>query len=223
MSDNRKLIIFDWDGTLMDSEARIVACLRAASQDAGLPMLDDQALRNIIGLGLREALVQLYPGASAAEHDALVRHYRTHFLQRNDTPTPMFEGAIGLLQDLHAAGHYLAVATGKGRQGLDRVLAESGTADYFHATRCSDEAGSKPNPQMLFDIMDYLGIEAADSLMIGDTEYDMQMARNAGMDALAVCYGVHDKRRLLACEPLACVDSLPDLQQWLEQYLSRAA
>ncbi len=223
MSESNKLIVFDWDGTLMDSEARIVACLRAAIEDAGLPMRDGEALRDIIGLGLREALVALYPEGSIAEHDALVQHYRRHFLQRNDTPTPLFEGAETLLQDLHGAGHFLAVATGKGRQGLDKVLAESGTGRYFHYTRCSDEAGSKPNPQMLFDIMDYLGVEPADTLMIGDTEYDLQMAHNAGVEALAVSYGVHDKSRLLACRPLDCLDSLSEVHSWLKQYLSQAA
>lgn len=223
MSNSTQLIVFDWDGTLMDSEARIVACLRAAIEETGLPYRPDDALRNIIGLGLREALVTLYPEVNDQQHDVLVKHYRHHFLDSNETPSPLFEGAERLIRELHAQGHFLAVATGKGRQGLDKVLEETALGEYFHYTRCADETRSKPHPQMLLEIMDWLGTEPADTLMVGDTEFDLQMAHNAGARALGVSYGVHDKARLLACEPLACVDSLAEVAEWLNTNVNKAA
>jgi len=223
MSNSTQLIVFDWDGTLMDSEARIVACLRAAIDETGLPHRPDEALRNIIGLGLREALVTLYPEGSDQQHDALVKHYRHHFLESNDTPSPLFEGAERLIRELHAQGHFLAVATGKGRQGLDKVLQETALGEFFHYTRCADETRSKPHPQMLLEIMDWLGRDPVETLMIGDTEFDLQMAHNAGARALGVSYGVHDKARLLACEPLACLDSLAEVAEWLHANMNKAA
>ncbi len=222
-ADPTRLIVFDWDGTLMDSEARIVACLQAAIRETGLEPRSEDQLRNIIGLGLREALMTLYPDGSEAEWDALVRHYRHHFLERDDTPSVLFEGAEELIRNLHAQGHFLAIATGKGRQGLDKVLEETGLKDCFHATRCADESFSKPHPGMLLDILDRLGVEADDTLMVGDTEYDLLMARNAGVPALGVTYGVHDRDRLLRCQPLDLVDSLPAVGTWLDGWLSRAA
>ncbi len=218
-----RLIVFDWDGTLMDSQARIVACLRAAIRETGLEPRSEEQLRNIIGLGLREALMALYPDADEAAWDALVYHYRRHFLELDDTPSVLFDGAAELVRRLHDQGHFLAVATGKGRQGLNRVLEETGLASCFHATRCADESRSKPHPAMLLEILDVLGIAPEDALMIGDTEYDLLMARNAGVAALGVTYGVHDRARLQACQPLDCVDSLPAVGRWLEGWLSRAA
>ena len=223
MSNSTQLIVFDWDGTLMDSEARIVACLRAAIEETGLAHRPDEALRNIIGLGLREALVTLYPDGNDQQHDDLVTHYRHHFLDSNETPSPLFDGAEQLIRDLHAQGHFLAVATGKGRQGLDKVLEETALGEYFHYTRCADETRSKPHPQMLLEIMDWLGTEPANTLMVGDTEFDLQMARNAGARALGVSYGVHDKARLLACDPLACLDSLAEVAAWLNTNVNKAA
>ena len=128
-----------------------------------------------------------------------------------------------MIRNLHDQGHFLAVATGKGRQGLDKVLDETALGEYFHYTRCADETRSKPHPQMLLDIMDWLGMEANATLMIGDTEFDLQMARNAGVNALGVSYGVHEKARLLACEPLACLDSLAEVSEWLNTNMNQAA
>jgi phosphoglycolate phosphatase len=210
-----KLIVFDWDGTLMDSEARIVACMRAALSDLGLDHRDDTQLKNVIGLGLREALSTLYPHGSDAVYEDLISRYRHHFLEVNDTPSQLFDGAAQLLHQLHTRDHRLAIATGKGRVGLDQALQQTGVTGYFHSTRCADETVSKPDPRMLHEIMDETGIDAAQTLMVGDTEYDMLMARNAGVDALAVSYGVHERQRLLDCEPLACLDSMASLQRWL--------
>lgn len=210
-----KLLVFDWDGTLMDSEARIVACLRAAIADLDLEARDGSLLRDVIGLGLREAFARLYP---EAENDALERmkeRYRHHFLHIDETPSPLFPGISELLRQLERSGVFLGVATGKGRIGLNKALSQSNLDGLFHATRCADETASKPNPQMLFEVMDAVGVYPDQTLMIGDTEYDMLMAGNAGTAALAVSYGVHARERLLAHAPLACLDSVEELQQWL--------
>lgn len=223
MSEALKLVVFDWDGTLMDSQGRIVACLRAAIQDLGLAPRDDEALSNIIGLGLREAIDGLYPGSDARLHKTFIDRYRHHYLGTNATPTPLFPGVDALLDDLEARGLLLAVATGKGRIGLDLVLAQSGLSGRFAYTRCADETRSKPHPQMLEDIMAFTGVSPVSAIMIGDTEYDMLMARNAATPALAVSYGVHARERLLACEPLGCVDSIAELAQWLFAHYQSAS
>ncbi len=210
-----ELIVFDWDGTLMDSEARIVACIQAAFADLGLPVPTREAARDIIGLGLEEAMTRLRPEADPDTRAALVVHYRRHFLLTDQTPTPLFPGARATLEWILAQGYRVAVATGKSRVGLNKSLAETGLAGLFHATRCADETFSKPHPAMLFELMEELGVRAAQTLMIGDTEYDLQMARNAGAQSLAVCYGVHDEARLLTHGPLACLDSLEAIPRWL--------
>ena len=210
-----KVIVFDWDGTLMDSEARIVACMQAAIADLEMPFRSVDQIRNIIGLGLRESVVTLFNRLSDAEYRSLVDRYRYHFLVGDKTPSLLFDGVLLLLTQLLEKGHFLAVATGKGRQGLDKVLEETDLKTVFHATRCADESFSKPHPQMLLEIMDELGVEAKQTLMIGDTEYDLQMANNAGTAALAVSYGVHSKQRLLDCRPLSCVDTVAELSKWL--------
>lgn len=216
MTQRFNLLVFDWDGTLMDSEARIVACLRAAIEDLALEPRDDDSLKNIIGLGLTEAINTLYPGSDGSLHKAMTDRYRYHFLTANPTSSELFEGAEETLKGLADAGYLLAVATGKGRAGLDKVLQETGLGSYFHATRCSDETFSKPHPLMLEQLMDELGVEPAQTLMIGDTEYDLQMASNAGTAALAVSYGVHEKERLLQHNPMHCIDAIHELEAWLE-------
>ena len=211
------LIVFDWDGTLMDSQARIVDCLQAAFVEVGQPMPSREAAADIIGLGLDDAMARLWPAADAAQRQLVGDHYRRHFLGGNTTPSALFPGALETLERLHAAGYLLAVATGKSRRGLDLALAETGLAGHFQATRCADESFSKPHPQMLLEIMDELGVAPARTLMIGDTEYDLQMAANAGAAALAVCYGVHAPERLRALRPLACLNSLAAIPDWLRQ------
>ncbi|MDP1707627.1 MAG: HAD-IA family hydrolase [Gammaproteobacteria bacterium] len=210
-----KLLVFDWDGTLMDSEAHIVQCLRLAIRDAGLPAVEDAAIRNIIGLGLGEALKNLLPGVGDDLQGALVGHYRRHFLAGEHTPSELFPGASETLTRLAEEGYLLAVATGKGRQGLNHVLERTGLKHVFHGTRCVDEAPSKPHPQMLRDIMAVLDVAPGNTLVIGDTEYDVNMARNAGSAAVGVSYGVHGRARLLQCGALACLDSLHELPGWL--------
>ncbi len=215
MNHNAKLIVFDWDGTLMDSVAHIVHCLQQAIAELGLPEKTDNELKNIIGLGLREALFALYPQASDEDLTRLTAHYREHFFDTEKQPQQMFAGAREMIETLANKDYFLAVATGKGRNGLDKVLKETGMGAYFPYTRCADESHSKPHPQMLQDIMDWYGVEPSETLMVGDTEYDLQMANNAGSNAVGVTYGVHEPARLLQCKPLACVDSVDELQQWL--------
>lgn len=211
-----RLVVFDWDGTLLDSQARIVECLRAAGAEAGLEVLPDHSLSNVIGLGLREAIMALYPTAAPEEHALFIDRYRHHYLTACKTAAPLFQGARELLERLYVRGAFLAIATGMGRRGLNRALIEHGVEGLFHATRCADETFSKPHPQMLLDIMERLGVEARDTLMVGDTEYDILMAQNAGVAAVGVGYGVHGRKRLLQYRPLACADSFSELAAWFE-------
>lgn len=218
-----QLIVFDWDGTLIDSEARIVNCMRAAIAELQLPARSRDEMRNVIGLGLQEALAMLYPDGDRFAYQDLVERYRHHFLFQDDTPSELFAGVAALLEELGERGHYIAIATGKGRVGLEKALDDTGLRGYFDYTRCADETRSKPHPQMLEEIMDHFGVTPHETLMIGDTEYDMQMANNAGTTALAVSYGVHDKQRLLACNPIDCVDDVAALHAWLTQAIPAKA
>mgnify|MGYP001064689147 CR=1 FL=1 len=215
MNHDAKLIVFDWDGTLMDSAAHIVNCLQTAITDLDLPHKSEDEVKNIIGLGLREALHVLCPEINDDELTTLTARYREHFFHQDAAPCELFPGAKELVEDLHSNDYFLAVATGKGRHGLDKVLNETGLGKYFHYTRCADESYSKPHPQMLEEIIDFFGVEADETIMIGDTDYDLQMANNASTASVAVSYGVHDKQRLLDCNPLVCVDDINDLRHWL--------
>nr|WP_281350196.1 HAD-IA family hydrolase [Allochromatium palmeri] len=211
------MIVFDWDGTLMDSEALIVTCIQAAFRDLGLPEPTPAVARDVIGLGLEQAMERLLPTGDAALHTEVALQYRRHFLGGDQAPSVLFPGARETLDWMTGQGYRLAVATGKSRTGLNKSLDESGLRSVFHATRTADETFSKPHPQMLLELMDELGARPEETLMIGDTEYDLQMANNAGVRSLAVCYGVHTPERLLACEPLACLDSLRAVRAWLTE------
>lgn len=201
----------------MDSEARIVACMQAAANDLNFQIPDVQRTRNIIGLGLREAVLQLFPWIDEALTAQMTLRYRHHFLNENTTPSRLFPGAAEAVRELADRGYLLAVATGKGRRGLDLVLESTGLADCFHATRCADETFSKPHPEMLQQIMDQLGVAPEKALMIGDTEYDLQMAKNAGVKSIAVSYGVHTVEKLLVHEPLFCLDDIRKIVECLAE------
>ena len=217
MSGNFKLLVFDWDGTLMDSEARIINSMRRAITEVGVSPRHDSQLRNIIGLSLLKAVQSLYPDADNATIENLIVAYRRYFLKVDKTPSDLFAGVRDVLPRLKAQGYLLAVATGKARIGLDKVFDVTGVADFFDASRCADETLSKPNPQMLMEIMVDLGVTGQETLMIGDTEYDMQMSHDAGTHALAVSYGVHDLSRLLQLLPLGHIDDIRELPAWLEK------
>ena len=210
-----ELLVFDWDGTLMDSAARIVASMQAAFTELGLPPPTPGAARNVIGLGLAHAVAELAPAQDTATRSEIVTRYRAHYLELDETPTPLFPGVAEVVPRLREAGYLLAVATGKSRVGLDRALAETRLDAHFHATRSADETFSKPHPQMLLELLDELGVHASRALMIGDTEYDLLTAKNAGVDALAVCYGAHAPERLLALAPRACLSAIEALPGWL--------
>ncbi len=209
------LLIFDWDGTLVDSRDEIVRALQAAISELALPPRSDQDCANIIGLGLAESVEVLYPGLDAAQAQAMARSYSKHFLAQNQhlSDNQYFPGAQDILATLRARGHQLAVATGKSRRGLDRVLARGEASSWFVATRTADETASKPNPLMLNELLAETGVEAGSALMIGDTSYDMEMAQQAGIARVAVSYGVHEPARLANYSPLAVIDELQQLLQ----------
>lgn len=200
----------------MDSVARIVDCLRKAGEQVlGEEPRSNETLKDVIGLGLREALMQLHPGVSDNEIEAMSDAYRHQYMVVNTTSSVLFDGSKALLERLEQQGYWLAVATGKGRQGLDQVLELTGLGPRFHTTRCASETFSKPHPLMLEEILDQLGLTARDALMIGDTEYDMEMARNANMDRLGVSYGVHPANRLMKHQPIGCIDHINQLDTFL--------
>ena len=210
-----RLIVFDWDGTLMDSEGQIVACLRAAMHDLGLETLADDVLRNVIGLGLREAIDTLIPGQDAVFQEAFVGHYRNHWFASESSH--LFDGVREVLELCKKQGFLLGVATGKSRRGLDRVLGETGLDSCFDATRCADEAPSKPHPQMLVDIMQVLEVSPVQTIMVGDTEYDMEMATNAGAGKVAVTTGVHTPERLAQHAPMVTLQKLAEMPMWMAE------
>jgi len=208
-----KLIVFDWDGTLMDSEAQIVSCIHAAVADLDLEPMSDATVSNIIGLGLREAIDTLVPGRDEQFHQTFVEAYRNHWFQTESSA--LFEGVRPMLDAVREQNLLLGVATGKARRGLDRVLNDTGLGDYFHATRCADEAPSKPHPQMLLDLMATLDVLPEQTIMVGDTEYDMEMATNAGVAKVAVRSGVHSAERLNRHAPLVCLDRISEMPGWM--------
>lgn len=216
MGRNYRLVVFDWDGTLLDSAHAIVASMQAAARDLGLPPPDETTARRVIGLGLHDALSQAMPDVPVGEYPRVAERYRHHYLAR-DRELSLFEGAQELLEELAEAGCLLAVATGKSRLGLNRALEASGLTGFFHATRCADECTSKPAPDMILEIMAELETEPGRTLMIGDTTHDLQMARNAGVGALAVGYGAHTREALLAERPLGLCDEMAQLRAWLKQ------
>lgn len=211
-----ELIVFDWDGTLMDSASTIVVAIQLACRDLAIAEPDDATARRVIGLGLHDALAQAVPELPSERYRELAERYRHHYLSR-DHELALFEGTAAMVSELHVRGHTLAIATGKSRHGLDRALAQSGMKPWFHASRCVDECHSKPDPEMLLDLMQLFGVGPKRTLMIGDTTHDLQMARNAGVAAVAVSYGAHPIELLLAEEPTAYVDSTAQLAQWLRQ------
>jgi phosphoglycolate phosphatase len=209
-----RLIVFDWDGTLVDSTAIIARSLQQACRDVGAPVPDDIRARYVIGLGLADALAHVAPGLPPERHGELASAYRTHYLGQEDT-IPLFAGAAELLDELQAAGHLLAIATGKTRQGLDRALAQQGVTHRFVATRCADEGPPKPDPAMLRHLMDAVGATVDETLMIGDTTHDLELASRAGASSVAVAYGAHAAHGFSSFAPLATVHSIAELARWL--------
>ena len=217
MRSDYKLLIFDWDGTLADSIGRIVEAMHVASQRSGFALCDDLAVKGIIGLGLPEAIRTLYPEISDTELVAFRQHYADHYIALEAEPSPLFEGVVESLAAFRDEGYHLAVATGKARRGLDRVLKSHGWQDYFDITRAADETASKPHPLMLEQILAHCAVRPEQALMVGDSSFDLQMARNAGMPSVAVSYGAQSIDALRAYEPRLAIDHFSQLRAWLSQ------
>lgn len=210
-----KAIAFDWDGTLVDSVDHIVKSMKSAGDKMSLAALSDESVRNIIGLGMEEAIRTLYPAISDAEIIVFRSHYSDAFFSTEVGVTHLFPSADRLLKELSEGGFLLAVATGKSRRGLDLALNSTGLKQYFSIERCADEAKSKPHPLMLHQIMDALNVESHELLMVGDTDFDMEMAQRAGVDRIGVSFGAQPIARLEKYEPLGVIDSLNELKSYL--------
>jgi phosphoglycolate phosphatase len=212
---NVRVVIFDWDGTLVDSVEHIADSLHQAATDLGYPALEREAYRDIIGLGMVEALEKLYPGISHAEMNRIREGYAGYFFSKTTTPQNVFEGMADVVADLCGSGRRCSVATGKSRRGLDSALVSSGLGSHFEITRCADETRSKPDPAMLEEILNFYRIDPAEAVMIGDTRYDLEMAQRIGMPSIGVEWGVHKRDVLGDYSPHAIVDTVPGLRRVL--------
>jgi len=210
-----RLIVFDWDGTIIDSAETIAECIRDSARDMGLPVPTTERASHVIGLGLHDSLRLAVPELQAQQYPQFVAAYRKHFLAREDS-MGLFPGMNDLLKDLKER-HLLAIATGKSRRGLDRALAATRIGAYFSASRCADETNPKPHPAMLHELMRELGFSKSQILMVGDTSHDLEMARAAEVDSVAVTYGAHPEDGLRACSPTGCVSTVRELKAWLTQ------
>lgn len=213
-------VIFDWDGTLMDSEARIVASIQYAANQLGFPVLSSHESKQIIGLSLEKAIYTLYPQAQAGDIEKMAQAYTEYFLTESSVEMKPFEGTESLLHQLKEQGVKLAIATGKSRRGLNQVLSDTGFQHYFDITRTPVEAESKPSPLMLHQILQAFDLSPEQAVMVGDTEFDMQMAKNIGMDRVALSHGVHDLEVLQSHHPIACFDDLGSMAEWLSLNVS---
>jgi phosphoglycolate phosphatase len=209
-----QLIVFDWDGTLLDSASAIAECIQLAAADMSLPVPDRERASHVIGLGLEDSLRHAVPTLAESGYGEFIEHYRKHFRAREEAMR-LFPGVPELLQELGGRGHRLAVATGKSRRGLDRAFATTGLRPLFAASRCGDETRPKPDPTMLRELLKELAVEARAALMIGDTSHDLQMAANAGIDSVAVTCGAHGADFLRSFSPRACLPNVTELPAWL--------
>jgi phosphoglycolate phosphatase len=209
------LIVFDWDGTLMDSTAVIVNCIQAAARDLGLPIPDKKDASHVIGLSLQNAMEVAMPDIDPKYYPRMIERYRYHYLNQ-DGGLVLFDGVREMLNDLSQQGYFLAVATGKSRVGLNRALDASKLLSLFDATRCADETFSKPHPAMLQELTRELGQDMKRTVMIGDTTHDLLLAQNAGASGVAVHYGAHTPAELQALNPLFAANSVAELHVWLD-------
>lgn len=212
-----KLVIFDWDGTLMDSAAKIISCMQWAARNANLPVPSPQAVSSIIGISLEKAIQILMDLSPGPELDAMVAGYKQAYVESDSTPCLLFPGVTSMLASLQANGVQLAVATGKARRGLDRAWRNTDTGHFFSVSRTADDAASKPSSEMLEQLLLETGIAVEDAVMIGDTTYDMQMAEHIGMDRIGVSYGVHAQVELEKHHPVAIVHSVFELDDFLNK------
>lgn len=211
-----ELLIFDWDGTLVDSIGRIVTAIRVAAEQLGLPEREESAIKGIIGLAISDAIITLYPQLAGQAHVAeFQQRYAEYYLALEAEPSLAYPGVASTLQQLRDQGYQMAVATGKTRRGLDRVMQSHAWSELFEITRCADETASKPNPRMLHEILAHHNLKPEQALMVGDSVFDLQMAGNAGMDAVAVSYGAQDAKVLQQHGPCLTIDRFDQLATWL--------
>ena len=210
------LIVFDWDGTIVDSTATIAACIRSAAADLKLAVPTIEQARHVIGLGLLDALAHAVPGLALDRAEEFSARYRHHYLAC-ESEIVLFDGMRALLGDLDSSGVPLAVATGKSRRGLARAFESSGLGRFFASSRCADESQSKPHPAMLLELADELDVQPEKMLMIGDTSHDLQMAAAAGANGVGVTYGAHLHAHLVQYAPLALIGSVAELSAWLNE------
>jgi phosphoglycolate phosphatase len=211
------LVVFDWDGTLYDSTALIVQSIQAACRDIGCAVPDDEQASYVIGLGLRAAMEQAAPGLEPDRYPLLTERYRHHYFTRQHALT-LFPGVLDMLRALRRRNHWLAIATGKSRGGLDDALATAELTGVFDGSRTADETQSKPHPQMLLELMREFGCEPERTLMVGDTTHDLELAANAGAPSVAVSYGAHDRGAFDAHAPLYTAHSVAELARWLDEH-----
>jgi len=213
------LLVFDWDGTLVDSIERIITSLQHASRQAADIHINETQARDVIGLSLNQAISKLHPELDAQLHATKLKKiadvYRQHYLYENTVPAPLFTGTKELLGELRENGFTLAISTGKSRAGLEQSIEEHQVADYFATTRCASESKSKPHPEMLHEILDELKFTATQTLMIGDSVHDLKMANNANVKSIGVTYGVHDETILEKFNPLICLNDITELSDYL--------
>jgi phosphoglycolate phosphatase len=217
MTKQFELIVWDWDGTLADSTGMITNAILKAAEQVGLPALSQHAASNIIGLGLRESIFALYGDIPTEQAHALAAHYSANYYA-GESEIPLFEGVADTIAVLFERGFKLAVATGKGRRGLNSAMERSKLGHYFHSTRTVDECFSKPHPQMLVELMSHLDVAPNRTLMIGDTSYDLQMAHNAGVNSVGVSYGAHKAEQWQHFEPIQQFSDFSSLRHWLLEY-----
>jgi phosphoglycolate phosphatase len=212
MKNRFDLIIFDWDGTLIDSIDWIARCLQNAANNTRHTTPNYQSAKDVIGLSIDKAIAALFPDANENEVHTLVDHYEKAYFSKKISRDDLFAGVFDMLEALKKNGYLLAIATGKTREGLDEALHATGTVDLFSITRCADETQSKPHPKMLEEIMTHLQISPERVLMVGDSTHDLQMAINAGIASVGVASGSHDADQLLQYQPLHCFTNPTELR-----------
>lgn len=212
-----ELIVFDWDGTIINSTGLIAECIQLAATEIGYPAPTTVAAKHVIGLSLQQSIEVLFPAMMPADRQRFAAAFRVHYVPREEEP-PLYVGIAELLSGLQHPERMLAVATGKPRAGLERAFAYTGLKPHFHFTRCADEGSPKPHPDMLFKLMEFTGKTPDRVLMIGDTTHDLQLAQNAGVAAVGVTYGAHPTRRLQQYPAEVIVDDVAQLANWLYEH-----
>lgn len=214
-STQPRLIIFDWDGTLCDSVAKIATCIQSAAKDCKLDPPTRAEAEGIIGLGLPEATRQLFPHLSAGAADRFASTYSLHFRQQEHNPSVLFKGVLDTLNWIKSDGRLLAVATGKSRAGLDRALAKLNLDGFFHGSRTADQTLSKPNPLMLNQLLEEFSLTPDQAIMVGDTSFDLEMAERAGIPSIGLTYGAHSLERLQRYGPIVCLERFSDIIKYI--------